>query len=116
VLLGECKDQGPIKLDEFERDLDNLHRVADALPVGRFEKFVVLSKLASFTLEEIEAVRRLNEKFHRRAILLSARELEPYWIYEWAKAELGGDFHDSRPEDLVEATAKIYFNNSKRTE
>jgi hypothetical protein len=61
VLLGECTDQGPIKLDELERDLENLHRVADALPV-RFDKFVVRSKLARFTPEEIEVVRRLNEK------------------------------------------------------
>ena len=114
VLLGECKDQGPIKLDELERDLENLHRVADALPVRRFEKFVVLSKLARFTPEEIEMVRLLNEKYHRRAILLSARELEPYWMYERAKAELGVDLHSSRPEDLVEATAKIYFRANKR--
>lgn len=30
IILGECKDQGPIQLDEFERDVENLRRVADA--------------------------------------------------------------------------------------
>jgi hypothetical protein len=44
--------------------LDNLHRVADALSVDRFERFVVLSQLARFTPEEIEIVRHLNEKYH----------------------------------------------------
>jgi hypothetical protein len=52
VLLGECKDQGPIKLEEFETDVENLRRVADAFPRRRFETFIVLSKLARFTPED----------------------------------------------------------------
>src|SRR5882724_4945847 len=35
VLLGECKDQGPIELAEFERDVENLRRVAAAFPRQR---------------------------------------------------------------------------------
>jgi len=49
-------------------DLENLHRVASALPAWRIETFVVLSKLAAFAPEEIENVRRLNEKYYRRAL------------------------------------------------
>ena len=59
--------------------------MASALPAWRFETFVVLSKLAAFTPEEIESVRRLNEKYYRRAIVLTARELELYFIYERVK-------------------------------
>ena len=65
--------------------MGNLHRVASALPAWRFETFVVLSKPAAFTPEEIESVRRLNEKYYRRAIVLTARELELYFIYERVK-------------------------------
>ena len=65
----------------------------------------MLSKLAAFTPEEIESV--------GRAILLTARELEPYFIYQRGKAEHGLDLHWSTPEDLVEATTKIYFSTNR---
>src|SRR5262249_36277417 len=111
VLLGECKDQGPINPAEFESDIENLRRVADALPRRRFETFIVLSKLAPFTPEEIQSARTLNGQYQQRVILLTARELEPYWIYDRTKAELGIDLHGSRPEDLAQATDTIYFRN-----
>jgi hypothetical protein len=112
IILGECKDQGPVKLDEFERDVDNLRRVADALPHQRFETFVVLSKLAPFTPEEIQRARVLNNKYQRRAILLTARELEPYMIYERTKLEFKNiRGYGSTPEDLAETTAEIYFRD-----
>ena len=110
VLLGECKDQGPIKLEEFEKDVENLRRVADALPRRRFEAFVVLSKLAPFTPEEIERAETLNDKYHRRAILLTARELEPYMMYERVKLEFKNiRGYGGTPEELAETTAEIYF-------
>ena len=112
IILGECKDQGPVKLDEFERDVDNLRRVANALPHQRFETFVVLSKLAPFTPEEIQRARVLNTKYQRRAILLTARELEPYMIYERTKLEFKNiRGYGSTPEDLAETTAGIYFRD-----
>ena len=47
IILGECKDQGPIRSDEFERDIENLRRVADALPRKRFKTFILLAKTES---------------------------------------------------------------------
>jgi hypothetical protein len=112
IILGECKDQGPVKLDEFERGVDNLRRVANALPHQRFETFVVLSKLAPFTPEEIQRARVLNNKYQRRAILLTARELEPYMIYARTKLEFKNiRGYGSTPEDLAETTAAIYFRD-----
>ena len=64
-LTEACKG---VKGADLGADLENLHRVASALPAWRIETFVVLSKLAAFTPEEIESVRRLNEKYYRRAI------------------------------------------------
>jgi hypothetical protein len=109
VILGECKDQWAIDKD----DLNNLRRVADALPRKRFKTFILLSKLTPFTPEEIRLASTLCDKHRQRAILLTARELEPYHIFERTKLivpeidEFGGS-----PEALAEATAKIYFTES----
>lgn len=105
VIVGECKDQGLITA----QDIANLKRIADALPRQRFRTFVILSKIAPFSADEIENAKTLNDKCERRAILLTARELEPYFIYERAKVETGVARHGSRPEDMASMTAKIYF-------
>ena len=51
----------------------------------------------------------LNTDHELRAILLTARELEPYHIYERAKTEFDIDSYGGTPEDLARNTAKIYF-------
>lgn len=109
IILGECKDQGPIKSDEFERDIENLRRVADAIPRKRFKTFILLSKLNHFSSEEIARAKTLNTEYQQRTILLTARELEPYYIYERTKAEFDIDSHGGTPEDLACTTAKMYF-------
>ena len=109
IILGECKDQGPIKSDEFERDVENLRRVADALPRKRFKTFILLAKLTPFTQDEIKRAKTLNTEDEQRTILLTDRELEPYHIYERTKAEFDIDSYGSTPEDLARTTAKMYF-------
>lgn len=109
VILGECKDQGPIKISEFEKDVRNLRQVADSLPGERFDTFVLLAKLAPFTPEEIEVAGTINDRYHQRAILMTARELEPYTIYEWTKTEFDIKGYGGTPEELAQATAEIYF-------
>ena len=105
VILGECKDQGPITAE----NMANLQRIADALPRKRFKAFFVLSKLAAFSKEEIERAKALNDKYRQRVILLTARELEPYSIYERTKAEVGIEAYGGTAEGMAEATVKIYF-------
>lgn len=109
VILGECKDQGPIRLKDFEKDIDNLRRVADALPRKRFKTFLLLAKLCPFTPEEVACARTLNDKYRARIILLTARELEPYHIYERTKKEFDIKGYGGTPEDLASATAQMYF-------
>ena len=113
IILGECKDQGPIKLDEFERDVENLRRVADAFPRKRFKTFILLAKLNPFTPAEIERAKTLNTEYQQRTILLTARELEPYHIYERTKAEFDIDSYGGTPENLARNTAKMYFSSSE---
>ncbi|MGX9431605.1 MULTISPECIES: hypothetical protein [Bradyrhizobium] len=105
LIIGECKDEG----DRInQRDIDNLRAVADAVP-RRFEPYILLARLTPFSPEEIALARTLNAPFRRRAILLSARELEPYHIYDRVNAELNTRFRGTSPEELAMATHRIYF-------
>jgi hypothetical protein len=105
VILGECKDQGQLSAN----DIENLKRVADALPASRFDAFVALSKLAPFSDAEIALASTINGDGQCRAILLTERELEPYFIYERSRAELGHYGYGSSPEDMARVTAMLYF-------
>src|SRR5262249_36978597 len=105
VVLGECKDGREID----QTDVDNMRRVADALPPHRFEVFIAFAKLAAFTDAEIAMVRGLNDRYRQRAILLSPRELEPYYMYRGVKDARGREIHAVSARDLAAATAVLYF-------
>jgi hypothetical protein len=65
--------------------------------------------LNPFTPEEIERAKTLNTEHQQRTILLTARELEPYHVYERTRAEFDIDSYGGTPEDLARNTAKMYF-------
>lgn len=106
VILGECKDQGGLI---NATDIDNLRRVADALPQDRFEAYILLVKLAPFTPEEVQLGKTLNGPHHRRVIMLTARELEPYHLCERIEKELGITAHGGSAAELANITDRIYF-------
>lgn len=108
VILAECKDQGPINPEEFKRDVENMRRVADALPRHRFNVYILFVKLAPFTDEEIALASTLNGQYTNRVILLTARELEPYDIYERIQ-EHGIRNYGASPKDLADMTQQLYF-------
>jgi hypothetical protein len=112
VILGECKDEGGT-IDA--KDVENMRHVADLLPANRFETYIVLAKLAPFTSEEAALAQTLNGPYQQRVILLTARELEPYDIYERTKKELGIDSRGGRPGELARVTSQIYFAASPVT-
>jgi hypothetical protein len=117
VILGECKDRGGQKGKDGkdtgtidEKDVDNLKRVAEALPEKRFETFIVLAKLCPFTANEITLAKTLNDEYRRRVILLTARELEPNHFYDRTKLEYKNlEGYSHTPEDLANATVEVYF-------
>jgi hypothetical protein len=93
--------------------VENLRQVAKAIPAHRFDTYILLARLSPLSEEEIALARTLNDKYRHRAILLSARELEPYYLYERVKRELNIDvLHGGSPEDLAKVTARIYFTFS----
>ena len=106
VILGECKDEGGVI---ESNDVENLRRVADLLPANRFESYILFAKLAPFTSEEVALAKSLNGPYQQRVILLTARELEPYDIYERTKKELGVESYGGSPEELARVTSQIYF-------
>jgi hypothetical protein len=110
LILGECKDEGGT-IDS--KDVENLRRIADALPANRFETYLVFAKLSPFTQEEITLASAANGPYQPRVILLTARELEPFDIYDRAKREVGKDLRAGSPRDLAAATSQIYFSVSQ---
>ncbi|WP_303908212.1 hypothetical protein [Thiohalomonas denitrificans] len=109
VILGECKDQGPIS----SQDIQILRAIADALPRKRFKTFVVLSQLAPFSRELTQAAKSLNDEYRRRVILLTDRELELERIRRLAKNEQKKLVSGFSPEDMSDLTTEIYFTEEK---
>jgi len=105
IAIGECKTRKPITED----DITKLKSVTTAFPSGRFDVFVILAKLTQFTQEEIKYAAMLNDEYHRRAILLTARELEPYHLYERTAKEFNIDRIAVSFEDMANITHQIYF-------
>ena len=106
VIIAECKDQGPID----EGDIENLKRIADALPRKRFKTYILLSQISPFTDEEIQIAKGINDKYRRRAILLSADELEPYYIKK-RKDDSGRDLNWGSPEEMANSTDYLFFKS-----
>ena len=106
IVIGECKTRKEITDD----DVNNLQAVADAFPSERFNVFVIFSKLSTFSPDELERVRRLNDQYHRRVILFTARELEPYHLYERTAKEFKIDRHAVSFEDMANITEQVFFS------
>jgi len=117
IILGECKDRGRKKDSGGDgstinaTDISNLKAVANALPPERFETFVLLAKLCPFTQQEIDAAKEINVAYRQRVILLTARELEPWHIYERTNAEFDMKAYAGSAEDLARTTAAMYFGD-----
>jgi len=109
LIIAECKDQGPINPDDFQRDVENMRRVADAFPQHRFNAYILFVKLAPFTADEIAMVRTLNGPYQNRVILLTARELEPYHIFERLNEKLARKQYAGWPKNLAEMTQQVFF-------
>ena len=108
LIIGECKDEGD-RIDED--DVENLKRIADAVPPDRFSTYILLARLSPFSNDEIALAKTMNDEYRQRAILLSARELEPYLVYERVNQELKLDFFGNSPKALALATQRIYFTD-----
>lgn len=110
IAIGECKTRKPITAD----DVAKLTAVANAFPSNMYDVFIVFARLTPFTPEEIELVKAANGPYQCRVILLTDRELEPYFIYERTAMEF--DIRETAVsyEDLAHATVRVFFQNARR--
>lgn len=104
IAIGECKTREAIT----QADVDNLRKVAEAFPSDRFDVFIIFAKLAPFSAEEVALARGVNGKYQDRLILLTDKELEPYFVYERSEAALGSRVHAVSMEDLMQTTHRLY--------
>ncbi len=108
IAIGECKTRKQISDD----NVNNLQAIADAFPSERFNVYIIFSKLGSFSAEELARVRRLNNEYRRRVILFTARELEPYHLYERTAKEFNIDRHAVSFEDMANITDQVFLQPS----
>jgi hypothetical protein len=106
IAVGEVKSHDEIS----EQDVKNLSGVVDAFPRHRFDGYIVFSKLSAFSPAEISRCRGAQEQYRKRVILLSSRELEPYFVYERSGKEFDIRTAAIAFDDLAQATHDIYFD------
>jgi hypothetical protein len=110
IAIGECKGRGEIT----EQDVRNLTQVADAFPKDRIMPFIIFSKTAPFTVDEIARCRAAQPAGRKSLILLSDRELEPYFVYERATKEFVIRSTAVSLQDLANTTHELYFDPKPR--
>jgi hypothetical protein len=110
VVIGECKTGDAIT----EADVANLLRVARQFPARAAKVFIVFSKLAGFTLEEMALCKALERELPGGVIMLETRELESEFVYERTAKEFEISSTTIRLEDLARGTDGVYFEPRPR--
>lgn len=110
IVIGECKNRVEITKD----DVDKLTRVAEAFESIGIRVFIVFAKLTDFSHEELESFKNVNTKFRGRLILLTARELEPYFVYEKTAQEYEIHEHAVSLDDMMTTTYSIFYDKKRR--
>ncbi|HKW87406.1 MAG TPA: hypothetical protein VJN21_01475 [Candidatus Acidoferrales bacterium] len=110
IAIGECKTRKEIS----DEDVRKLSRVADVFEENGVDSYIVFSKLASFTSDEIARCRAAQLANRLRVIMLTNRELEPYFVYEQTIREFEVQSSVNSLEGLAEDTDSIYFHPKPR--
>jgi hypothetical protein len=115
LAIAECKDAGGEITDE---DVRKLSKVAEALRDGPCRVYLLFAKCGQFTPAEIERCKNARRKLFEHQgqvhylnsiIMLSARELEPYHLYEETEREFEITQYAHTFEELAINTANIFF-------
>ena len=110
MVIGECKNRKEITKD----DVSNLKSVADALEKIGVETFVIFSKLSNFSDEELKLCLSVNDKHTKRLILLTTRELEPYFIYEKTSKEFEFNEYSSSFGEMTLVTEAVFYEKRQK--
>jgi len=112
IAIGECKTRQEIT----EQDVANLLRVAKAFPEQWYDVFIVFAKLGEFSELELARIRIVNEDHSRRALILTTRELEPWFIYERTEEEFQIDKYAVSFTDMANVTDTVFFEKRRKSE
>lgn len=110
LAIGECKTRKPITED----DVQNLLRVARAFPTDRFDVFLIFTKFADFSEEELALIAAANDEYVRRVVVLTPRELDHWHPYKRAAELFDIDPTIIDLEGMAEATHQISFEKALR--
>jgi hypothetical protein len=110
LAVAECKGQGEIT----EEDVRKLAKVADAFPANRVQPYIIFAKTAAFSPKEISRCKAAQPNGRARVILLSDRELEPYFAYQRAEKEFEIRSSVISLEGMAQATKVIYLDPKPR--
>jgi hypothetical protein len=110
IVIGEAKTRKPFTAD----DVAKLKAVADAFPKDQYDVFVVFARLATFSAEEVELIKQVNSPHTQRAIMLTDRELEPYFVYERTALEFDIPGPTVTFEGMATATTRVFFEQRRR--
>jgi hypothetical protein len=91
------------------QDIRKLGKLSDAVRGNLAQSFILFSKTGNFSPDEIELAKTLNTGKHKRVILWSNEELEPFGVYERSKEKLGNKWHPISLTDMAEITQRLYF-------
>ncbi len=80
-----------------------------AIPCNLAKVFILFSKTGTFSTEEIELAKQLNDEHPQHVILWLREELEPYWPYERWQERLGKDWNVHGLAGLAYNTARLFF-------
>jgi hypothetical protein len=105
LLIGEAKTAGSID----ENDVKKLSKLAGAIPRWLGKCFILFSKTATFSANEIRLAQTLNSENERRVILWSRDELEPYFLYERCASKFGRRRQASTLTDMANITHDLWF-------
>lgn len=112
VVISEVKSFGG---EITEADSTNLARLADLFEGSSLTPYVVFGKLGAFSPEEVERCKKAQYARRSRVILLSDRELEPYFVYERTEKEFDIRGSAINLKDLATATISIFFEPRPKT-
>lgn len=110
IVIGECKSSGG---EISQKDVENLIKVADSLSRDHIDTYILFSKLANFSDEEVNRCRLAQAKYRDRVILLTDEELESSFLWEKKKDLFQINQHATTWEGMTMNTKAIYFE--KRT-
>jgi hypothetical protein len=110
IVIGECKDEGgKITLDDSAK----LAAVADAFPHRHFDVYIVFAKTSTFTEEEIKACHAAQGGM-QRVIMLSNRELEPYFMYQKTEQEFEISHSGVSLDAMARVTHDVFFQPRRK--